>query len=178
VDSEGNVHITGISANDYGTVKYDAQGDLLWEQLYNGPNNGLDEPAAIVVDKTGNVYVTGTSVGLDTGDDYVTVKYTPSPTAVEEPISTKLPDAYVLEQNYPNPFNPSTTIQFSVIRPGQVTLKIFNLLGGEVATLVDKELRAGQYKVTWNARGLGTGMYMYQLQAKGFVETRKLLLLK
>jgi hypothetical protein len=89
-----------------------------------------------------------------------------------------LPHHYNLGQNFPNPFNPSTEIQFSLPHRNFVTLKIFDLLGREVATLVSEELSAGNYSTRWDAAGMPSGVYFYRLQAGEFVETKKLLLLR
>jgi endoglucanase len=84
-----------------------------------------------------------------------------------------------LYQNYPNPFNPKTTIEFSIPNTEFITLKIYNLLGEEVTTLVSKELNSGNYKVEWYASGFSSGLYFYRLEAeKGFVQSKKLILLK
>lgn len=85
---------------------------------------------------------------------------------------------YELLQNYPNPFNPSTTIGFSIPAQSRVTLKIFNLLGQEVETLVNDEYAAGKYKMQWQPLGLSSGTYFYRLQAGSYTESKKLLLLK
>jgi hypothetical protein len=98
-------------------------------------------------------------------------------TAVEEQ-DNPLPEYFELRQNYPNPFNPYTTIEFSLPHSGFVTLKIYNLLGEEVATLVSEERNAGKYKVEWHASNMASGMYFYRLQAGGFMETKKLILLR
>lgn len=88
------------------------------------------------------------------------------------------PLTYKLEQNYPNPFNPSTSIQYEVSSRQFVSLKIYDILGNEIETLVSEEKPAGTYEVTWNAASLPSGVYFYKLQAGNFVETRKMLLLK
>ncbi len=95
------------------------------------------------------------------------------------------PDAFTLLQNYPNPFNPSTTIIYSIPEVSKVRLTLFNLLGEEVATLVNEENSAGNYIVEFNAANLPSGIYFYQLratpndgQAGSFVETKKMILLK
>ena len=88
------------------------------------------------------------------------------------------PKEYTLYQNYPNPFNPSTTISFSIPEGSFVTLKIYDMLGREVAILISEELSAGTYSQQWNAVGLAGGIYFYSLQAGSFVETMKLVLLK
>ena len=91
---------------------------------------------------------------------------------------TTIVTEFALHQNYPNPFNPSTKITYSVPKSSQVTLKIFNTLGEEIETLVNEEKPVGTYEVNWNAANLPSGVYFYRLQAGGFVQTRKMILLK
>jgi parallel beta-helix repeat protein len=101
------------------------------------------------------------------------------PVDVREPErETHLPVSFVLCQNYPNPFNPSTMIQFSLPQAEFVTLKVFNMLGQEITTLVSKDLSAGTYKTEWNAQALPSGIYFYRLQTGTFCQTRKLVLLR
>lgn len=88
------------------------------------------------------------------------------------------PIAYDLGQNYPNPFNPSTSIKFSIPEAGLVTLKVFNLLGQEVATLVNSEKTSGVYEATFDASSISSGIYFYTLEAKNFTSTKKMVLLK
>lgn len=85
---------------------------------------------------------------------------------------------YSLSQNFPNPFNPTTVISYQLPVTSTVTLKIFDLLGREVATLVNEEKSAGSYEVHWNAMGFASGVYFYQLQSGEFVQTKKLILQK
>jgi len=99
------------------------------------------------------------------------------PTGVKDD-APLLPKEFALEQNYPNPFNPTTSIRFALPKSSYVTLKTFNLLGQEVAALVNQELPAGYHEVTWDACKMPSGMYFYRLQTKEFTQTRKLLLLK
>jgi hypothetical protein len=94
-----------------------------------------------------------------------------------------LPSSFALEQNYPNPFNPSTNIRFSVAQAGHVSLKIYNVLGVEVASLVNEQKDAGTFNMNWNAAGMPSGMYLYRLSVtsdKGQVleQSKKLVLLK
>ncbi len=89
-----------------------------------------------------------------------------------------VPRHFSLSQNYPNPFNPSTTIRYELPRRSRVMLRIFNLLGQVVATLVDEEKTAGRYEWFWDARNLASGLYFYRLQAGEFAETKKLVLVK
>jgi hypothetical protein len=87
-------------------------------------------------------------------------------------------ESFALYQNYPNPFNPNTTISFSIPNSAKVELKVFNLLGQDIVTLVNQEKPAGTYEITWNAANLPSGVYFYRLQAGSFVQTRKMILLK
>jgi len=93
-------------------------------------------------------------------------------------IEVGTPSQYSLEQNYPNPFNPITTISYSIKEKGLVTLKVFDILGKEVATLTNEEQIAGSYKLDFNASALASGIYFYSLKAGDFVSTRKMILLK
>ena len=94
-----------------------------------------------------------------------------------EQVST-LPSTFSLSQNYPNPFNPTTTITFALPMRSQVNMTLYNILGQTVATLVDKELSAGEYEVTLNGNGLSSGVYFYRIIAGDFVQGKKLVLLK
>jgi beta-xylosidase len=91
---------------------------------------------------------------------------------------SNLPLRFHLEQNYPNPFNPETRIEYSIPRNGYVSLKVYNLLGQVQATLFNGFQHAGQYAATFNGKGLASGIYLYQLEADNYVETKKLVLLK
>ena len=100
-----------------------------------------------------------------------------STTAVQT-TSSDIPNAFFLSPNYPNPFNPSTMIEFGLPEREFVSLKIYDVLGNEIETLVDGQLTSGTYRVNWNAAARAAGVYFYRLQAGAFVETRKLVLLK
>jgi len=89
-----------------------------------------------------------------------------------------IPTVFALHQNYPNPFNPSTTIQYDLPEGAFVTLKIYNLLGAEVATLVDREETAGYKFAVWQSPNVASGMYVYRVTAGGNVVAKKLLLLR
>ncbi|MDE3058201.1 MAG: T9SS type A sorting domain-containing protein [Bacteroidota bacterium] len=89
-----------------------------------------------------------------------------------------LPQRFTLDQNFPNPFNPATTIRYSIPAESKVVLKVYNLIGQEVATLVNTDQRVGTYSVQFDASKLASGVYFYRLSAGSFVQTKKLLLLK
>ena len=88
------------------------------------------------------------------------------------------PSEFKLEQNYPNPFNPTTTIKYQIPELGLVTLKVYDILGREVKELVNAEKPVGTYEVVFNAKSLPSGIYVYELQAGDYIETKKLVLLK
>ena len=133
---------------------------------------------------TYTIYANGNSVnfnGAESGDQWnfapnktVTVK---TATAVEN--SSTLPNEFSLSQNYPNPFNPSTAIAFQVMRASHISLRIYDVRGSMVTTLIDGEREPGTYKSSFNARGLPSGVYYYSLAADGVVmQTKKMTLLK
>lgn len=89
-----------------------------------------------------------------------------------------LPLEYSLEQNYPNPFNPGTTIKYSIPADGHVKLSVYNLLGEEVANLVNSQQKAGRYEIDFNASNLASGVYVYRLESSNFISSKKLILMK
>jgi len=99
-----------------------------------------------------------------------------TPTAVED--YQVVPMVYNLSQNYPNPFNPTTTIQFNLPIESNVTLKVFNVLGQELMTIVSEKMKAGNHLVKFDASKLSSGIYLYQINAGKFTETKKMVLLK
>jgi len=131
----------------------------------NVAHSGLDSLMITVTDDSG-----------DTAMDTMLVLITPSTEIIkgENLILTK----YALKQNYPNPFNPSTTIEFSIPKTEFVTLKIYNLLGQEVATLVSDKLAPDNYKFVWDATNYSSGIYFYKLIAGKYIKIRKMILLK
>ncbi|MGB5893974.1 MAG: T9SS type A sorting domain-containing protein, partial [Ignavibacteriaceae bacterium] len=104
----------------------------------------------------------------------------------EDEIQPQLPTSFVLYQNYPNPFNPTTSIRYEITSRQFVNLKVYNVLGKEVATLVNREQNPGSYSVNFDAsnlsagnQGLSSGVYFYMLKAGSeFVQTRKMILIK
>lgn len=94
------------------------------------------------------------------------------------PISSVVPDKYFLYQNYPNPFNPNTTIRFQIKESKYTTLKLYNLLGKEVAVLVNKKLDAGSYEVQFNGSALASGVYFYRLVTENYSDTKRMVLVK
>ncbi len=99
-------------------------------------------------------------------------------TGVDQGPEHGIPTEYRLEQNYPNPFNPSTTIRYGLPQRSQVILRVFTTLGQKVAELVNGEIEAGYHEAQFGGGTLASGVYLYRLQAGGFVQTKRLLLLK
>jgi hypothetical protein len=97
---------------------------------------------------------------------------------VSVPLASSLPDQFELGQNYPNPFNPTTTIPFALSESAPVRLEVYNLVGQRVAVLRDEIMPAGWHQVRFDASSLASGVYVYRLQTSGFVQTRKLLLIR
>lgn len=98
-------------------------------------------------------------------------------TSVDEDEET-IPNVFKLEQNYPNPFNPSTIIKFAVPERSNVLIKIYDILGSELATLVNEELNPGWYEKDFNAAGLSSGVYLFRMEAGNYVNTKKMILLR
>jgi len=126
------------------------------------------------LDGLGNVYVYGTSGSATCADDFVTIRYTQVSSAVEGDVLA----TGMLNESRPNPFNPETTIAFELARAQRVTLKVYDLAGREITTLVDADLTAGPYRQTFRADGLASGTYLCRLQAGDFTATKKLLLVR
>jgi photosystem II stability/assembly factor-like uncharacterized protein len=101
-----------------------------------------------------------------------------APTGIEEHGGTNTPQAFRLHQNYPNPFNPTTTIRYELATAGKVSLKVFDVLGREVATLVNEERSPGSYSARWDAANIGSGTYFYRLESNGRREIKKMLLVR
>ena len=93
-------------------------------------------------------------------------------------ITVELPAKYELSQNYPNPFNPNTVIKFSLSVAGNVSLKVYDILGKEVTTLVNEKLQPGTYETSFNGSELTSGVYFYKLTAGDYSETKRMILIK
>ena len=186
LDAEGNVYVTGNSqgANflqgditDYATVKYNNNGVEQWAVRYHRPPDGNEYAIGVHVFSDGKVYVSGSGMVSNNPTEMITIKYAQSPSDVSE-ISSAVPSNFFLSQNYPNPFNPSTTLGWQSPVGSWQTLKVYDLLGREVATLVDEFKPAGSYEVEFDASGLSSGVYYYRLISENFISTKKLTLIK
>jgi hypothetical protein len=152
---------------------------IVWDFKYISPDTVLAD----------TLYATGNSCNGDSipteldqwnhGENFI-VNVVDNPVFSENEVFQ--PEEFVLHQNYPNPFNPSTNIRFRIADFGFVSLTVYDLLGNEVATLVDEQLPAGEHEIEFNLssnnRFLVSGIYLYQLKAGEFVQSKKMLLLK
>jgi len=140
-----------------------------WSNIYS--NNGLGNTfvRSLVVTASGHVLAGTYGSGM-----YRTTGVT---TGVQQ-LSGDVPLQFSLKQNYPNPFNPKTNIEFRITNFGLVKLKVYDVLGKEIATVVSEELQPGAYSIPWDASALPSGTYFYRLQAGSFVQTKRAVLLK
>ena len=154
-----------------GKIRKTTDGGFTWTTQYSNPGNYLND-----------IYFINNNNGWAVGDNG-TILHTKNGgvTFIEdEENNFTQPIEFLLQQNYPNPFNPSTSIQYAISSKQFVTLKVYDLLGREVATLVNEEKPSGTYNAqfTINDVQLSSGIYFYKLQAGEFVESKKMILLK
>jgi hypothetical protein len=123
---------------------------------------------------TGNALLTLGHDGLGIGDR----RWTGQLSGIREIDNGQIPSEFTLSQNYPNPFNPQTKIQFSLSKAGNVSLTVFNVVGEEVAVLVNGFKNSGNYEYTFDPKGLSSGIYFYTLKTSEFVSTKKMILMK
>jgi hypothetical protein len=116
--------------------------------------------------------------GMIVGNGIITQTTNGGITFIGNEKTTNNPEGFVLFQNYPNPFNPNTTINFSVLKQNNVKIKVYDVLGNEILTLINEDKPKGYYKIEFNASNLSSGIYYYQMQTDGFIQTKKMILLK
>jgi hypothetical protein len=132
---------------------------------------------SVVIDTVNDLYKMWYT-GIDaTGIDKIGYAESPA-TSIDLQNNVNIPKGVQLYQNYPNPFNPVTMINYQLPMASKVELSIYNLLGQEVATLVNERQQAGYHIVEWDASGIASGVYYYRLEAGNFIETRKMIYLK
>lgn len=155
----------GFAVGDGGTILKTTDGGATW--------NSMTSPTT---QRLVSVHFPTATIGYAVGNTGTIIKYSgPSDVSNNQ---TSLPTSFVLSQNYPNPFNPTTNIGFRIAGYGFVSLKVFDVLGREVATLVNEQLKPGSYETVFDASNLASGVYLYRLQAGDFVQSRKLVLMK
>lgn len=159
-------------------------GGISWRNVEMPPDSNITSYAFGLLSEKFNSHIAVTAL-----DNFIEVEHvfilkpfnktvTDTLTAVEEIRHDILPAEYTLSQNYPNPFNPSTVISWQVPTGSFVSLKVHDILGKEVATLVNEELKAGSYSVDFNASHLASGIYFYSIKAGNFIQSKKMILMK
>jgi choice-of-anchor B domain-containing protein len=148
--------------------------EVAWYETYSSPNT-FDYVGCWGV----YMFPSGKVIGSDMQTGLYVIKTTPNvPLGIQNNNNHGLPESFSLMQNYPNPFNPSTTIQYSVPKNAYVTIKVYDVLGKQVALIADEYKRAGNYSVTYDASSLSSGVYYYTLTSEGFQSTKKMILVK
>ena len=112
----------------------------------------------------------------DTISDFSNIATIKVITSIEK--ETDLPKQYALYQNFPNPFNPYTKIRYSIPEPGRVKISVYNIIGEEIVTLVNREKEVGYYEVEFDGSNLPSGVYLYKLQSNNYTEFKKMILMK
>ena len=167
----------GIVVGANGVVRYTTNGGSNWleDPYFSGLTSNDIVSIAVKDQNTASALIRNT-----TADGIITttvLTVSSEPLDVDDNNNT-IPTNYSLVQNYPNPFNPNTVIGYQLPESGVVSLKVFDILGNEVANLVDEYKPAGNYEVNFNAEALVSGIYFYELQAGSFIETKKMILIK
>ncbi|MFA5834676.1 MAG: T9SS type A sorting domain-containing protein [Bacteroidota bacterium] len=146
--------------------------------LYCLIDNGSGEDYLATLDTTNGIATLVTGNPLNVGNLTSIAMRMDNVNSISNDRTTQLPAVFVLEQNFPNPFNPSTTISYSLPSSANVKLVVFDLLGREIATLVNEEQSAGWKEVEWNATNVSSGIYFYKLTAGSFIGVKKMLVVK
>ena len=161
--------LTAAAASSAGAIFWTTDGGVTWVEQVPKEIYSLIMDIQIVTDSVAYaVGWYGTMLKTTTGGI----------TWIEEEKDSEIPVDYELEQNYPNPFNPSTTIKFQLPKDGIVTLRVYDILGNEVTTLINEKKVPGRYEVNFNPSQLASGVYVYKLQAGEFTSSKKMILIK
>ena len=143
---------------------------------YNRAGESSDFANSINLDSFKDAYITGASALSGSYQDLLAVKY--SKVSGITVLSNTAPEDFQLEQNYPNPFNPVTNINYSLPSRNFLSIKIYDVKGNLIETLVNEVQNPGKYSVNWNAEKYPSGVYYYSLKTNKFTETKKMLLIK
>jgi hypothetical protein len=176
----GNTRSFGTGLFDIYLIKTNTNGDTLWTKTFGGTDQEYGSEVQQTTD--GGYVIAGQTrssfENANGGSSDVYLIKTDANGVVSVNPEESIQLNFSLEQNYPNPFNPTTTIRYSIPVRSFIKLKVFNLLGQQIATLVEKEQSVGTYTIQWEASDFPSGVYLYSLQSNDFVETKKLILLK
>ncbi len=174
VGGGANKAIAADWAKEMYTATYGGTADL-WAKTWT-PDDINDSTFGVALSAESNSPWYNLTTSVDTIG--ITITYDISVPVQLSSVASALPTEFSLSPNYPNPFNPSTTIKYELPKASTVSLIVHDILGHEVAVLVNEKRDAGIHEVTFDAAGIASGMYFYRLQAGSFIETKKLLLLR
>ena len=167
--------LMGWAAGFYGTILHTSDGGVNWENQASGVGESL---LALFFINSDYGWVVGNGGILIRTSNGGRTWSNGSFSSIYEEAGYNMAASLVLDQNYPNPFNPTTTINFQLSQNGYVTLRVYDILGKEVATLVNEQKNHGRYSVNFNASNLASGVYIYQLRVNEYASTKKMLLLE
>ncbi len=186
------IYVTGFARSsnqnyteDYCTLQYNSDGDLVRSSLFDGTAHADDIASCLLINQSGKIIISGST--KENGNFYAVTTIMYDIVIGIQQISSEVPEKFLLGQNYPNPFNPNTKIRFAIPvgtgRDLSVQMKVYDVLGREVAVLVNEALKPGYYEVDFNGTNYSSGIYYYTLESdpetsSGFRETKKMILLK
>jgi hypothetical protein len=184
-----NVTVTDVAPTFSDPTEYsvnDGSGPVVVQRSgkYSYSNDTADASSGKIILKVGSTIGSLTGIVYYSFNQYKFVPRTDADfvnivlTGVAEGTGTDVPSAYELSQNYPNPFNPATTVRYAITRAGLTTLKVYNLLGQEVATLVNEVQAPGTYTARFNASSYPSGVYFIRIQSESFSAVKKMVLVK
>lgn len=178
------LHITNLGPTP--SLEYSLSADVIWISFSStfGTINEGDTVEIVISYDISNLQSGSNFANVIVGDPHhgpITIPveiYFQSTTDIIEEFSPNNPDDFSLEQNYPNPFNPTTKIIYSVPETQQIVIRVFNVLGNEIMTLVDGVRQKGNYSINLDMSGFPSGVYFYMMQTQLYVETKKMILNK
>jgi hypothetical protein len=188
LDNNENTYVTGYIYNstengeDFLTIKYNTSGVQQWQSKYRFGDNSVNRGHGIVTDNYGNIDVVGIGCPSPSDYDFGTLQYKQdeksNPVVMGNNVNSPVPKEFALNQNYPNPFNPTTKIKYAVPRDGSVCIKVYDIMGRVVATLVNEYKSVGYYTIQFDGSKYASGMYFYRITAGAFMDVKKMMLVK